>query len=45
MTTCTREQSIEQLRKIRETAAMDLAVMPSHKQGTQWAWDRQKDVN
>jgi hypothetical protein len=40
-----REETIRQLIEIRAYAAMDLATMPSVKQGTDWHLDRQKDVD
>lgn len=40
-----REQTIKQLEDIRDTAAMDLAVMPTFKQGSEWHLDRQRDVD
>lgn len=39
-----REAQIRQLLEIRRSAAMDLAVMPASKQGSEWATDRERDL-
>jgi hypothetical protein len=40
-----RSQAIATLLSIRDTAAADLAMMPAHKQGSEWARDRVGDVD
>lgn len=43
---CTkRDETIKQLRDILNSAAEDLAIMPGHKQGSEWHLDRQRDVD
>jgi hypothetical protein len=43
-TTDARERSIRTLLEIRESAAQDLAIMPSFREGTEWAQDRYNDI-
>ncbi len=42
--TTLKDTAIATLIQIRDTAALDLAVMPSHKQGSEWARDRIADI-
>lgn len=39
-----RAETIASLLAIRASAAADLAVMPSHKDGSEWARDRYRDI-
>jgi hypothetical protein len=43
-TTDARQRSIRTLLQIRESAAQDLATMPGHKDGSEWAQDRYRDI-
>jgi hypothetical protein len=40
-----RSQAIAELLAIRDSAAMDLAVMPTAKENSEWARDRYADVD
>ena len=42
--TTLKDTAITTLLAIRDTAAADLAVMPAHKEGSEWAADRYRDV-